>query len=58
MGVVNGLQAQGFDPGLCVVSRFISVGMTDFMAALWKPGRGVYMEELDLTFICSNFTTN
>lgn len=52
-GDVIGLHAQGFDPKLCVVGRFISEGKVDFMAmqhtmaALWKPGRGVYMKELD-----------
>lgn len=60
-GDVTGLQIQGFDPKLCVVGRFISEGKVDFMAmqhtmaALWKPGRGVYMKELDLNLYLFQF---
>lgn len=49
----EGLQEQDFDPKLYVVGKFISEGGIDFlamqhtMAALWKPGRGVYMKKLD-----------
>lgn len=47
------LQQQGFDAKLCVVGRFITEGRVDFeamqhtLALLWKPGRGVYMKELE-----------
>lgn len=43
----------GFNAKLCIVGRFIVDGKTDFLAmqhtlaALWKPGKGVYMKELD-----------
>ncbi|KAL8118945.1 hypothetical protein AgCh_016437 [Apium graveolens] len=61
VGDVTGLQIQGFDPKLCVVGRFISEGKVDFMAmqhtmaTLWKPGRGVYMKELDLNLYLFQF---
>lgn len=44
---------EGFDPKLCIVGRFITEDKVDFLAmqhtlaALWKPGKGVYMKELD-----------
>lgn len=46
-------QLQGFDAKLCVVGRFITDGRVEFeamqhtLALLWKPGRGVYMKELE-----------
>lgn len=46
-------QLQGFDAKLCVVGRFITEGRVEFeamqhtLALLWKPGRGVYMKELE-----------
>lgn len=46
-------QDHDFDAKLCVVGRFVTEGRVDFMmmkhmlAALWKPGKGVYMMELD-----------
>lgn len=46
-------QNQGFDFKLCVIGRFITEGRVEFeamqhtLAVLWKPGRGVYMKELD-----------
>lgn len=51
--LANNLQNQGFDAKLCIVGRFITEGRTDFEAlqqtldVLWKPGRGVYMKEID-----------
>lgn len=50
-----------FDPKLCVVARFITEGIVDFpamqqtMAALWKPGRGVYMKELETNLYLFQF---
>lgn len=44
---------QSFDANLCIVGRFISEGRIEFeamqhtLAVLWKPGRGVYIKELD-----------
>lgn len=43
----------GFNAKLCVVARFISDGHVEFpamqqtLASLWRPGRGVYMKELE-----------
>lgn len=43
----------GFDAKLCVVARFLSKGQMDFpamqqtMAVLWKPGKGVYINNLE-----------
>lgn len=57
----NGLQIQGFNPKLCVVGRFISEGKVDFAAmqhtmdALWKPGKRVYLKELDLNLYMFQF---
>lgn len=51
--VPNDLQNHGFVANLCIVGRFISEGRVDFealqhtLAVLWKPGRGVYIKELD-----------
>lgn len=55
---------QGYNPKLCIVGRFIAEGKVEFlamqhtMAALWKPGKGVYMKELDAICICFNSTMN
>ncbi|XP_074346572.1 uncharacterized protein LOC141685365 [Apium graveolens] len=60
-GDENGMQVQGFNPELCVVGRFISEGKVEFaamqqtMAALWKPGKGVYMKELDMNLYLFQF---
>lgn len=49
----NSLLNQTFNANLCVVGRFITEGKVDFeamqhtLAILWKPGKGVYMKELD-----------
>lgn len=57
----NGLQLQGFDLKLCIVGRFISEGKIDFLAmqhtlvALWKPGRGVYIKQLDANLYLFQF---
>lgn len=46
-------QFNGYDAKLCLVERFITEGPMDFaampqtFAALWKPGKGVYMKEID-----------
>uniref|UniRef100_A0A803QFT1 Reverse transcriptase domain-containing protein n=1 Tax=Cannabis sativa TaxID=3483 RepID=A0A803QFT1_CANSA len=43
-----------YDWRLCLVGRFISTGAIDFpsmqqtLAALWKPGKGVYIKKLDV----------
>lgn len=50
-----------FDAKLCVVARFLTEGRVDFqamqqtLAALWKPGRGVYMKELDTNLYLFQF---
>ena len=42
-----------FNWNLCLISRFIQIGSFDFaamqqtLAAIWKPGKGVFMKELD-----------
>lgn len=59
----NESNVQGFDAELCIVARLLSEGNIDFpamhqiMAALWRPGKGVYMRELDVNFTYSNFIT-
>lgn len=51
----------GFNANLCVVARFLSEGHVDFpamqqtMAALWKPGMGVYMKELEANLFLFQF---
>lgn len=61
LGTNKGLQIQGFDPKLCIVGKFISEGKVDFlafqhtMAVLWKPGRGVYMKEIDTNLYLFQF---
>ncbi|XP_074374723.1 uncharacterized protein LOC141715141 [Apium graveolens] len=51
----------GFNAKLCVVARFLSEGRIDFsamqqtMAALWKPGRGIYMKELEMNLYLFQF---
>lgn len=51
----------GFDTKLCVVDRFLSKGQVDFaamqqtMAALWRPGMGVYMKELEKNLFVFKF---
>ncbi|KAK1388587.1 hypothetical protein POM88_016765 [Heracleum sosnowskyi] len=55
------LQGQGFDANLCIVGRFIQEGRVDFEAmqqtlvVLWKPGKGVYMKELDSNLFLFQF---
>lgn len=50
-----------FNTKLCVVARFLSEGYVDFsamqqtMAALWKPGMGVYMKELEANLFLFQF---
>lgn len=54
-------QTQGFDAKLCIVGRFLSEGKIDFpamqqtLAALWRPGMGVYMKELDINLFLFQF---
>lgn len=51
----------GFNADLCVVARFISEGNIDFqamqqrLAALWKPGMGVYIKDLDVNLYLFQF---
>lgn len=57
--IISDLQSEneqslvGFDAKLCVVACFLSEGQVDFpamqqnMAALWKPGKGVYIKDLE-----------
>ena len=61
-GVLGGEQlVNGFDARLCVVARFLSEGYVDFpamqqtMAALWKPGKGVYMKEMEANLFLFQF---
>ncbi|XP_062113383.1 uncharacterized protein At4g02000-like [Humulus lupulus] len=52
-GDVAAVDDSDFNWRLCLVGRFIAPGSLDFpsmqqtLAALWKPGKGVYMKELD-----------
>lgn len=51
--LVNQQLFSGYNAKLCLVARFLTEGRVDFpamqhtMAALWKPGKGVYIKELD-----------
>lgn len=51
----------GFDAKLCVVGKFLTEGRTDFqalqqtLAALWKPGMGVYIKELETNLFLFQF---
>lgn len=57
----NDLHQQGFNPALCAVGKFISEGKVDFLAmqhtltALWKPGKGVFIKELDVNLYLFQF---
>lgn len=54
-------QESTFNANLCVVARFISEGRVDFqamqqtLAALWKPGMGVYIKELEVNLFLFQF---
>lgn len=45
---------QEINPHLCLVGRFLVDGVVDFpamkqtMAALWRPGKGVFIKEIDV----------
>lgn len=49
------------DAKLCLVGRFLTEGVMDFqamqqtLAALWRPGRGVYIRELDVNLFLFQF---
>lgn len=51
----------GFNPRLCLVGKFITDGVVDFssmqhtMSALWRPGKGVYVKELDANLYIFQF---
>lgn len=51
----------GFDAKLCLMGRFITKGVVDFMAmkqtfaALWRPGRGVHIREIDVNMYLFQF---
>lgn len=51
----------GYNARLCIVGRFITKGQVDFpamqqtLAALWKPGRGVYIKELEVNLFLFQF---
>lgn len=56
-GIEANVDNQGFanfNAKLCVVARFLTEGRVEFqalqqtLAALWKPGRGVFIKELDI----------
>ncbi|XP_074347410.1 uncharacterized protein LOC141686264 [Apium graveolens] len=50
-----------FNAKLCLVGRFLSEGVMDFqamqqtLAAIWKPGRGVYIKEVDVNLYLFQF---
>lgn len=54
-------QSPGFIAKLCLVGRFIAEGPLDFLAmqqtlaALWKPGKGVFIRELDANLFLFQF---
>lgn len=49
------------DAKLCLVGRFLTEGIMDFqaiqqtLAALWRPGKGVYIKELDVNLFLFQF---
>lgn len=51
----------GFNATLCLVGHFINEGMVDFpamqqtLAALWRPGRGVFIKEIDINLYLFQF---
>lgn len=51
----------GFDAKLCLMGRFITEGVVDFiamkqtLAALWRPGRGVHIREIDVNLYLFQF---
>lgn len=51
----------GFDAKLCVVGRFLSDRHTGFqdmqqtLAALWRPGMGVYIKEMETNIFLFQF---
>lgn len=51
----------GFDAKLCLMGRFITEGVVNFMAmkqtfaALWRPGRGVHIREIDVNLYLFQF---
>lgn len=59
--VENGGNAYSNDAKLCLVGRFLTEGVLDFqamqqtMAALWKPGKGVYIRELGVNLFLFQF---
>lgn len=50
-----------FDTKLCLMGRFITEGVVDFsamqqtLAALWRPGKGVYIKEIDTNLYLFQF---
>lgn len=50
-----------FNPKLCLIGRFISEGQIDFqamkqtLAALWRPGNGVFIKEIDMNLYMFQF---
>lgn len=65
--IISDLQSEneqslvGFDAKLCVVARSLSEGQVDFsamqqtIAALWKPGKGVYIKDLESNLFLFQF---
>lgn len=55
-GIMNGI-----DTKLCVVGKFITEGTMDFssmqqtMAALWRPGKGVCIKEINVNLYLFRF---
>lgn len=52
---------QNYNAELCLVGRFITEGVVDFqavqqtLAALWRPGKGVHIKELDVNLYLFQF---
>lgn len=52
---------QGLNVRLCLVGRFINEGVVDFtamkhtLASLWRPGKGMYIKEVDVNLYIFQF---
>lgn len=60
-GIEQGEGQGDFIAELCLVGRFLSEGVVDFpsmqqtRAALWRPGKGVYIKEVDVNLYVFQF---
>lgn len=61
VGETGGEGFKDFDVKLCLMGRFITEGVVDFpamqqtLAALWRPGKGVYIKEIDTNLYLFQF---